>query len=127
MNKKNVKKLSLKTFAFTIFFYAIYYLTNAGPASEVFNPFPGRIVIVYFTAFVDFAIASSIIAEIHIGRICYWGGIYWIGLSIITFVAGMIGDPTNTNYFLLSFILSIGYGAAILYVAAEAEDFEKEI
>ena len=59
----NSKKLSLKTFAFPVFFYAIYYIVNAGAISEIFNPFPGRIVIVYITAFVDFVIASSILAN----------------------------------------------------------------
>lgn len=111
----------MNTFAFSLFCLALYYIANAGETAEIFNPFPGRVVVVYITAFVDIAIASSIVMNINVAKICYWGGIYWAIVSTISFLAGIIGNPHDADLYVTSFIISIGFTAAIFYIASEAD------
>jgi hypothetical protein len=123
MDKENIKKYALNTFAFTLFCMALYYLFNAkGTALLMFGGLPMGILVVYVTAFIDIAIASSIVMSRNVQKTCYWGGIYWAVMSVVSLFSGMFQSAEFINYLILNFLISIGYTAAIFYISAEAED-----
>ena len=122
MENNLIRRLALQTFAITLFCFGLYYILRAKDVAAAFAPHTRiGILIVYFAAFVNIAIATSILKNVQVKLTCYYGGFCYFVLTALSFVAGLLQDVNNIDSAILSFILSIGYCSAIFYIGSEAE------
>ena len=121
MQRFNFRIIAKSIFAFTIFLFGAVYITNAGSYAHYFDPIPGSIILVYITAFVDVSIALSMILNVHVRNACVLGGIYWLLVSLTTFViqlynASVNANPALINEAIITLISALGYTSAIFYI-----------
>ncbi|MCY7421957.1 MAG: hypothetical protein LH478_09480 [Chitinophagaceae bacterium] len=122
MENNVIRRLALQTFAITLFCFGLYYILRAKDVAAIFSSFIDMgIVIVYFAAFLNIAIATSILKNVQVKLTCYYGGFCYLSLTVLSFVAGLLQGGDNIESAILSFILSIGYCSAIFYIGSEAE------
>jgi hypothetical protein len=119
MNNDRLRKITLNAFAVVIFLFGIFYIANAKQYSVYFNSFPAASILIYISAFVDIAIASSIFTKQKIKIVCFNGGIYWIISSALMLIFEIASDASNQiNLYLMTFVSSLGFSAAILYIGS---------
>jgi hypothetical protein len=127
MENSDLKKVAKNIFALTIFLFGIIYITHASTYAKVYSIINGGSFLVYLTAFVEMTIALSILSNFHIRKVCFIGGLYWLAVSTATLVIQLYegklnGDAEQINASILSFIISVGYASAILYVGQSEEE-----
>ena len=119
MNNNRLRKIALNAFAIVIFLFGIFYISNAKQYSPYFGSFPPASILIYISAFVDIAIASSIFTKQKIQFVCFYGGIYWILSSIIMLILEISSDVSNQiSLYIMTFISSLGFGSVILYISS---------
>jgi|GEM_PF-2215823 len=122
MENNVIRRLALQTFAITLFCSGLYYILRAKDVAAIFSSFIDLgIAIVYFAAFVNIAIATSILKNVQVKLNCYYGGFCYVSLTILSLVAGLLQSGNYIDSAIVSFIVSIGYCAAIFYIGSKAE------
>ncbi|MCW3108202.1 MAG: hypothetical protein JWQ09_2708 [Segetibacter sp.] len=122
----NIRTIARNVFAFTLFLFGFIYITNADFYARYFAPIPAAMLLVYITAFVDVSVALSILLKMQIRKACLFGGIYWLAISLTTFIIQMYKVVANSNLQqvnegIITLISALGYTAAIFYIGFSEE------
>jgi hypothetical protein len=127
MENKEIQKLAKNTFAVTLFVWALFYINNKEEYAEYYTYGGLGLVLIYLSAFICLSLASSMLMNVQVKKVCMWGGSFWVSLSVVSLVdqlvtAFQVGSSQRVSTAILSFVASIGYAAAIFYIGAVEEN-----
>ena len=121
-NEENgLRNVALTIFAITLFVFAIYNIANVTQVALQSFPFPGGIILVYFSAFVDLTICLSITSRWQMKKVCLIGGYFWAVMTLSSFISEVVLQPSEINAAIMYFFISLGYTAAIFYISSMEE------